>query len=179
VQGTRAVTDFLVAIAKIDSSFADIQLDKMDELESKGRKTEIPTLYNMLDTYKRRRQLRNSEKKTSRQAFATFKGRSQDQEYRTKEKGNAKTRNKSPDLDKEVDNKEAKQRKKPNCHCGDKHYYSECPYINESIRTPNWNPDRRIQKKITDLLEKDTKFKSKVEAVRRRAASNSRILLKN
>jgi hypothetical protein len=50
VQGTRAVIDFLVAVAKIDSNFADIQLDEIDELESKGRNTEslLSTIFSTL-----------------------------------------------------------------------------------------------------------------------------------
>lgn len=155
VQGTRAVTDFLVAISKIDSSFADIQLDKVDELESKGKKTEIPTLYDILDIYERRRQLRSSEKKTSRQAFATFKGRPHDQDNQIKGKSNAEPQNNNLESDTKIPNKkttEVKPRKRPNCHCGDKHYYNECPYINESIRTSNWKPNNRIQKNINDLL---------------------------
>ncbi|KAL8822890.1 MAG: hypothetical protein Q9191_006387, partial [Dirinaria sp. TL-2023a] len=47
----------------------------------------------------------------------------------------------------------------PTCICGHKHWYSDCHYLNEEIRTPNWEPDEATQKKVNDALKDDKKRK--------------------
>jgi hypothetical protein len=37
---------------------------------------------------------------------------------------------------------------KPNCICGEKHFYVECKYYNKHLRTKKWQGDKDIQNRV-------------------------------
>jgi hypothetical protein len=126
IQGTLPHYDFLVALRSIDSSYADIQLQQLTYLEKKNKMDEIPTMYQLLDDYEDRRQILKVEKKASKHAFATFNGKSaEDSDKKDEDKDTPKGTK---------DSKNPKDFKKLRCPCGETHFDSECPYLNESIR---------------------------------------------
>ena len=49
--------------------------------------------------------------------------------------------------------------KKPSdCPCGEKHYFSQCPYVIEKIRKPDWQPKPEIQQKFKDIRKNSPKL---------------------
>lgn len=55
------------------------------------------------------------------------------------------------------------QRPTPKCPIEDLyHWYTQCPYLNESSRPPNWTPDLALTAKAEQALE-DSLFRDKVE----------------
>ncbi|TAQ85263.1 hypothetical protein B7494_g6421 [Chlorociboria aeruginascens] len=54
---------------------------------------------------------------------------------------------------------------------GQDHWYSECYYINESMRPPNWRPNRDLEDKRDQLLKTDKRFKAMIQKTEDRIKS--------
>ena len=57
----------------------------------------------------------------------------------------------------------------PECACGMAHWYSDCYYLNESLRPNGWKPNAKMVKKVEEAL-KDSKVKANVDKARKRRA---------
>lgn len=58
--------------------------------------------------------------------------------------------------------------KKPSdCPCGEKHYFSQCPYVNEKIRKPDWQPQPEIQQKFEDIRKNSPKLLAAINRTRK------------
>ncbi|KAI0615835.1 hypothetical protein TUN199_12222, partial [Pyrenophora tritici-repentis] len=44
----------------------------------------------------------------------------------------------------------------PRCLDGENHKFDNCPYVNQSVRTKGWKPDKAIQDKFTELRDSPT-----------------------
>ncbi|KAJ5670386.1 uncharacterized protein N7477_005749, partial [Penicillium maclennaniae] len=116
---TRPLLDFLDSLASMSPSFAEYWHNEINRLESIGQ---IDSIDFFTLTKKYRDSIRLIPPKRASYVNATFRGQS--------EKG------------------QGKKTKKP-CPCqgGDYdgyHTFSDCPYINPSIRTEGWKPDQTV-----------------------------------
>jgi hypothetical protein len=50
----------------------------------------------------------------------------------------------------------------PTCICGDIHWFSDCPYVNPTIREPGWKPDPSIQTSVERKLRNDPTLQDKI-----------------
>ena len=58
--------------------------------------------------------------------------------------------------------------KKPSdCPCGEKHYFSQCPYVIEKIRKPDWQPKPEIQQKFKDIRKNSPKLLAAINRARK------------
>jgi reverse transcriptase-like protein/Pol polyprotein/gag-pre-integrase-like protein len=150
-----SVWDFVRAVDRIQPEFANIWIDKLLTLPS----TDIPDLYKIVHNFRLFRREKTAQGKgTSNLAMATFKGISDS----TFEK------------ESELSPKKDSTSNRPTCFCQQEHFYKDCPYINNSNRPNGWRPDPDIQKRLDNKLEKDFRFKRRVEAIRRSQKKDSK-----
>ena len=141
VQKDRAIYDFLRTIKSIDSAFASTHEILIDEKINENQP--IPTIFDLISKF--RNHLRLDREATKRfthdhAAFATFNGEA---------------------------NKDTQWTKK--CVCDEIHRFSECPYLIEHLRTPQWAPNNEIQKKIDTKLAENEWLRDKIEIARKYA----------
>lgn len=55
------------------------------------------------------------------------------------------------------------------CVCSEIHRFSECPYLMEHLRTPQWTPNDEIQKKIDTKLAENQWLRDKIELAQKYA----------
>lgn len=61
---------------------------------------------------------------------------------------------------------------KPKCVCGQRQWYSECPYIFPEIRPDGWKPDPQIEKRVKEAIATNEKVRQGIEkAKEKRSAS--------
>lgn len=133
VDSKRAYRDFLHAIEKQSSTFAEIYELQMDEVTDYD--AQILTIIEKFRHHMRMKDARKGKSTVSNSAFATDKGTSS---FRGQE-----------------------QVPRP-CLCGKIEWFSDCPYLNESKRSADWEPDPAIQKKVNEALQNPVR-KSQVE----------------
>ena len=130
----ETILDFLIAIAKRDKSFSDIQMEKLEDGLLKD-------IYKVIAKFKQQQQYEtvssSSSKTGNHSAFLTesnrptYKGRNQD----------------GSQDDREV----------PECLCGFKHWWSACYYLNPKAKRPaGWKPKEDIQCEIKEKLEDES-----------------------
>jgi Reverse transcriptase (RNA-dependent DNA polymerase) len=133
VTDERPVYDFLLAIKGIDPTYAGVQEVLINE---KIKNNNAPTIFDVIEDFRNHQRINKATvKSASHTAFATFQGREQ-QEVR---------------------------QPPGNCPCGEFHWFSQCPYLIEELRTSDWSPDPRIEEEIKEKLEKSTTFREAVE----------------
>ena len=60
--------------------------------------------------------------------------------------------------------------KKPSdCPCGEKHYFSQCSYVNEKIRRPDWQPQPDIRQRFKDIRKNSPKLLTAINRARMKA----------
>ena len=134
-----------MSISKVDHVWAKSAHYDLEKERGKGQE---PTFEELVSRFRKTIQKEADNKGSSYTSFATLQGHQQPES----------STQPSPSSGPPKSN----QLPTPKCKCGDIHWYSECPYINESIRSQDWKPDSKIAKKIDDAL-KEPKFKAKVE----------------
>ena len=150
-----SVWDFVRAVDRIQPEFANIWIDKLLTIPS----TDIPDLYQIVNNFRRFRREKVAQGRVkSDLTMATFKGLS-DSGYEKKQEPSPRKDNDSP--------------RKPTCFCQQEHFYKDCPYINDSSRPGGWKPDPDIQKRLDIKLERDFRFKRRVEAIRKQQKKGS------
>ncbi|KAK9235238.1 hypothetical protein V1525DRAFT_322471, partial [Lipomyces kononenkoae] len=53
------------------------------------------------------------------------------------------------------------------CVCGAMHRFTDCPYLNESVRPKGWTADLDVQKQIDEKIENSAKLRASVERMRK------------
>jgi hypothetical protein len=151
-----SVWDFVRAVDRIQPEFANIWIDKLLTLPS----TDIPDLYKIVHNFRLfRREKVAQGRGRSDLAMATFKGLS--------DSGLEKESESSPWKDNNTSNKLT-------CFCRQDHFYKDCPYINDSIRPRGWKPEPEIQKRLDTKMERDSRFKRRVETIRKQQKRGSK-----
>ena len=57
-------------------------------------------------------------------------------------------------------------RKTSPCLCRENHRYSDCPYLCEAVRSPDWKPDLAIEQEITQALARSENLRETVNKAR-------------
>jgi Reverse transcriptase (RNA-dependent DNA polymerase)/GAG-pre-integrase domain len=118
VSNDRAQVDFLNAVKVWEHSWAETKLTLLLDAEK------APTLDSLMSSFEKKRKLSKGEaalaKAKSIQPSVSFAGAS------------LQGRNDAPGP----------------CLCKEKHWYNECPYLNEGKRPSNWSPNRDIKTQI-------------------------------
>lgn len=65
----------------------------------------------------------------------------------------------------------ARKKDTPPCYCGAVHWFQDCPYINESVRSKDWKSDKATAKKVEEKIANASDWtKSKIEKIRKQAS---------
>ena len=150
VQKDTAVQDFLRAVSETASDFASFWTNTIQNnpptttVNALGETVTVdtrPDLYTIIDRFRVQRQILRveTERSVSHSAFPT-----------------------SP---------QGQQQEKqiPKCICGQRHYFSECVYIDASLAPDEWTEDPAIRKQVNDQLRNPEK-KAQID----RALKNSK-----
>lgn len=54
------------------------------------------------------------------------------------------------------------------CVCGQSHWYSQCPYLNQTIRQTGWKASPGVEKAIEDKMKSNPRIKANVEKFKRK-----------
>jgi hypothetical protein len=111
----------------------------------------FPNLYAIVNKFRLCRREKAARGKIPNLAFATFKGQPDDR---------GSTAAQSSDIQREGIYK-GKNGRKCTCICGREHRWSECYYVNETVRLTGWKPNPEIQKKFAEKLEDEPFFKTR------------------
>ena len=151
VFGDRAIRDFFLAIAMIDSGYSNTRQDNRDSIDKQNvdllRKIRQCTMDEEIEKFRNRLRIQatSSTIRDSRTTLAsdignpTLKGKNQQGKIET-----------------------------PTCLCGEKMWYSHCPYLVPSKAPPGWKEDPTTRTKVNDAL-KDTKISGQVKKSLERA----------
>lgn len=61
----------------------------------------------------------------------------------------------------------ARKNDTPTCYCEDVHWFQDCPYINESVQSKDWKPDKATAKKVEEKIASAPDWlKQKIEKIR-------------
>jgi hypothetical protein len=124
VEGSRASYDFLAAVDPIAGTFSKTNLITLNDKIRNGIEPEdFKELVRSFRDY-RRTTIVQAEPKAS--AFAV----------------------EPPRL-----GSTAGSEKRPTCICGEKHFWNECPYLNQKVRTKNWKEDPQIRKQVDEKVK--------------------------
>ncbi|KAF7574081.1 Trypan-PARP domain containing protein [Pyrenophora tritici-repentis] len=141
--GNRAQEEFILSIRGLDDSWAATQLQDLIKKEQKDE--EFPLIADLIaefrSYYRRTRPIASGLG-----TFATLEVASSGNSQ------GARTRS-GPWI--------------PRCLDGENHKFDNCPYVNQSVRTKGWKPDKAIQDKFTELRDSPTaglKKKTKPQA---------------
>ncbi|KAI1577156.1 hypothetical protein PtrEW13061_010556 [Pyrenophora tritici-repentis] len=129
--GNRAQEEFILSIRGLDDSWAATQLQDLIKKEQKNE--EFPLIADLIAEfrlyYRRTRPIASGLG-----TFATLEaGSSNSQGSRTRT---------GPWI--------------PRCLDGENHKFDNCPYVNQSVRTKGWKPDKAIQDKFTERRDSPT-----------------------
>lgn len=141
--GTRT---FLMALKKIESQYASIQLDRLLE-DSKL------SVFNEISRY--RKHWESLSQREQKNIFATFKGQSSDQ-------SNSDSANQ---------NRGFERPKRDDCPCGERHLFDKCPYVIESIRPKGWKPNPGIMERF-EKIKRNPRVKHAMDEAIKRANQN-------
>ena len=167
VSDNRPAVDFLTVLRNIDLLFAEAELRDVLQAEEKGE--DGPDLLTLIDRFENRRRISPMETGKTQPAFATLQGKSSKENPSDNASETVATETKNDKNKANLKYKKGKDRKPPApCLCGEDHFFSSCPYLIESIRTPSWKPNAQTLKKVEESLQNDTRTRSIVEAARRR-----------
>jgi hypothetical protein len=141
------VWDFVRAVDRVQPEFTNIWIDKLLTMQP----ADFPDLYKLVHNFRLFRREKTAQGNgTSHLAMATFKGIS-DSAY---------------GKESELSPKKDSTSNRPTCFCQQEHFYKDCPYINNSNRPHGWKPDPDIQKRLDNKLERDVRFKRRIDAIR-------------
>ncbi|KAI0568661.1 hypothetical protein Alg215_12058, partial [Pyrenophora tritici-repentis] len=130
--GNRAQEEFILSIRGLDDSWAATQLQDLIKKEQKDE--EFPLIADLIaefrSYYRRTRPIASGLG-----TFATLEVASSGNSQ------GARTRS-GPWI--------------PRCLDGENHKFDNCPYVNQSVRTKGWKPDKAIQDKFTELRDSPT-----------------------
>jgi hypothetical protein len=142
----RPLYDFLNAISGIASEFANVWMINIQVKLDTG--DTIPDLYKIVELFRNNRRLINAQEGLATHGVfpASFQGQS-------------------------IDKNESK--KKSPCLCGEDHRYKDCPYLMESARTEDWQPDTNIQEQIDTKLRNSEYLRTLIDKLRKEQASRS------
>ena len=125
VQDEKPLYDFLLSIQELDPMFVAIQESSFKE--KLHTRDPLPSLYDLLERYRNHlRTQRATSKSPSHSAFAAYQGET------TKDSKKPSSLN--------TGSKEHKP-----CLCGEMHPFRRFSYLIESVRTPEWLPNREIE----------------------------------
>lgn len=125
---------------------------------------QIPDFYKMVELFRNnQRQAAAQKGRGSHSAFAaSFQGQQLDKDDSTPNPIKAATN---------VPNASSASKKK-DCLCGNKHKFKDCLYLIESLRPSNWKPDQKIQKDIETKLSTNSRLKTIVVRIQKKAAKD-------
>lgn len=64
------------------------------------------------------------------------------------------------------------QQQRPYCVCGNRHYFEECYYLNQSIRPSDWNPRSSVQRSIQEKIASNPVLASQIQDAKQKAIAN-------
>jgi IS30 family transposase len=140
----QPIYDFLQALEPIAVNFTDYWMNRLQDNPDPSL-----NLYSVIQRYRNYRRDKASDVKRE-VSFATFKGHD------------------SAKPEPESTSSPERPRK---CVCGKEHYFSECPYVVESIRTKNWKPDPAIEEKF-EMKMKIPKLRGAILKAQQQAGSS-------
>ena len=142
ISGERCAVDFLNTVSGVSPDFASYHTNRM---EDPG--LEPLSIYTLIDKFRTHQDLlKATQKGSSHSAFSsTLQGKKTSAE------------------DSESSGTQQNKKRSPSCFCGEKHWYSECPYIIKEVQPKGWKPDPAIQEEYQKKLKEDEKFKQTVE----------------
>ncbi|PZD23455.1 hypothetical protein A1F97_11232, partial [Pyrenophora tritici-repentis] len=130
--GNRAQEEFILSIRGLDDSWAATQLQDLIKKEQKDE--EFPLIADLIaefrSYYRRTRPIASGLG-----TFATLEVTSSSNSRGTRTRS-------GPWI--------------PKCLDGENHKFDNCPYVNQSVRTKGWKPDKAIQDKFTELRDSPT-----------------------
>ncbi|KAF7174442.1 hypothetical protein CNMCM5623_007239 [Aspergillus felis] len=147
--GEYGTKTFLTALRSVDRMYAEIRLNELARDRSLDVFMEIH--------YFRKRWLSHSQRER-KNAFATFKGKSPDEQ--------------NSDSTNQNQGNERPKRGPEDCPCGEKHRFDKCPYVIESIRPNGWKPNKDIEKKFEWIKENKPTLRQAMESAIKRANQN-------
>ena len=133
VSGTRPIRDFLMAARHRETSFADVQMARLDENRSNN-------LFDLIEKFRQHLRLQRLQQPAS-----------------TKNTHSAFSAHSSPSFR----GKQVSRPPKP-CLCGDTHWLADCYYLIPEKRPKGWEPNADKQKLVDDAL-KDSRTKAWAE----------------
>ena len=133
VSGTRPIRDFLMAARHRETSFADVQMARLDENRSNN-------LFDLIEKFRQHLRLQRLQQPAS-----------------TKDTHSAFPANLSPSFR----GKQVSGPPKP-CLCGDTHWLADCYYLVPEKRPKEWKPEGDKQKLVEDAL-RDSRTKAWAE----------------
>lgn len=151
----RPLFDFIKAVSDLEPDFSTYWKGEINKRLHNRKLHKLPTLFDLIEVFRNQRRESLAEKgKSSHSAFpTTFQGQPVEKESKNKK-----------DEKKAEDTKDKASKK--TCVCGEKHRWSECPYLVENKRPQGWKQDEEILKKITEKLEKNSWLKKAIEKVK-------------
>ena len=152
----KSLRDFLLVVKSIDSEFNSIHT--INFLKTAHVSTTMKQMHNLIEKFRHTIRMFEKSKANFKSHFAfSLDGNST----------SAFTLSSSNVKSKDENNRSSFRRKlveSSQCVCEEKHWFSECFYINSKSRILGWKSDSQVQKKITEVL-KNKRFKEKVERV--------------
>ena len=149
----RAFRNFILAIEQLASILAQQYESQLDKTENKKE-----LLFKLIEKFRNHIRLRDVKKipnTTDNSAFSVSRTSSSESKSRITFRGNSS--------------------KLGLCFCDRTHWWSDCYYLNEKIRSTDWKSNEKTQKKIDEKLN-EPEIKAKVEKV---IARNDDIQRKN
>ena len=154
VQDDRSHTDFLNAVAVWDPQWSTTELYTIQKIKDFK---DLPPIDELIGDYRYHRERVRGDQLLAKSAETNAAFR------RKMERGGgsgAVFSAATVDTKDAAENKLAK-RTPPTCVCGDKHWYSTCPYLNDDAIPVGWQPDQRVKTEVDEKL-KDQSLKDAV-----------------
>lgn len=139
----RAYRDFLHAIENQAPTFAEVHEMAMSTAPPETDYEAL--LFTVIEQYRHHARLKESKKGKSPASNSAFAA---DENKKPKSGRNSSFR--------------GEDQSPPPCVCGQKHWFTECSYLNEDKRSTDWKPNATTQKKVDEAL-KDPKKQGQVE----------------
>jgi Reverse transcriptase (RNA-dependent DNA polymerase)/Pol polyprotein, beta-barrel domain len=153
VQNGRDARDFIQAVKAYDSQFAGYWSNTLEVQLKEGKP--VLTAYKLAQHF--RDQVRVSLGYKTNMTKATFAAVFQGEKAPSERRSSTSTKNGN-----ESNPDKPKNGWRPKCLCSERHYYTECAYLNQKARPAGWTGDPTVMASINEAMEKDPDLRPRI-----------------
>ncbi|SLM38807.1 Ribonuclease H-like domain [Lasallia pustulata] len=154
VKGNRPMEDFLMAVESKDPHFTSTYMMKLED-------GEINDIYTLAERFRHQLRLKAIYQPNKSITHTAFAAEATNTATASKLDASKLDASKS-EASKSKASYKGNKKDKPDCLCGQKHFYSECYYFNKTIRPSSWSLNAETQARVDEAM-KEPKAKKFVE----------------